>query len=79
MVNLCVEVIEAMEQIMTPINLSKLLEPFKGKWVTLTRDERTVLGFGDSMDEALDAASKKGVSSPFLIKAPDLSEVAFFF
>ena len=64
---------------MTLINLTKILAPFKGKWVTLTRDEKTVLGSGDTMDQALNEATHKGESNPFLIKVPDLADISFFF
>ena len=64
---------------MIPINLSHILEPFKGKWVTLTRDEKTVLGSGNTMDEALNEATIKGESNPFLIKVPNIADISFFF
>ena len=54
-----------------PIHLAKLLSPYRGKWVTLTRDEKAVLGSGDTIDEALKAAEQKGELLPFLIKVPD--------
>ena len=56
-----------------PIRLAKLLAPYKGKWVTLTQDEKRVLGSGHTIDEALKAAEKKGELMPFLIKVPDES------
>ena len=62
-----------------PIHLAKLLEPYRGKWVTLTRDEKVVLGSGDTIDEALKAAEEKGELLPFLIKVPDESTSAFLY
>ena len=62
-----------------PIQLAKLLEPYRGKWVTLTRDEKAVLGSGDTIDEALKAAEEKGELLPFLIKVPDESTSAFLY
>ena len=56
-----------------PINLANLLEPYRGKWVTLTRDEKVVLGSGNTMDEALKAAEAKGEFMPLLMKVPDWS------
>ena len=61
-----------------PIHLAKLLEPYKGKWVTLTKDEKRVLGSGDTIDEALKKAKEKGDFFPLLIKVPDASTAALF-
>ena len=68
-----------MSHIEEPIHLAKLLAPYKGKWVTLTKDEKTVLGSGNTIDEALKAAEKKGELMPFLIKVPDESTTAIFY
>ena len=62
-----------------PIHLAKLLEPFRGKWVTLTKDEKTVLGSGDTIDEALKAAEKMGELLPFLIKVPEKATTALLY
>lgn len=62
-----------------PVNLAKLLAPYKGKWVTLTKDEKSVLGAGNTIDEALKAAEKKGELFPFLIKVPDETTGAFLY
>ena len=59
--------------------LGKLLAPHAGKWVTLSRDEKTVLGVSDNMNTAVKEAKTKGENFPLLIKAPDLSTTAFFF
>ena len=62
-----------------PIHLAKLLAPYKGKWVTMTKDEKKVLGSGRTIDEALKAAEEKGELMPFLIKVPDESTSALIF
>lgn len=54
-----------------PINLGKLLSPFKGEWVTLSHDEKRVLGHGNDINDALRQARDKGEDRPILIKAPD--------
>ena len=54
-----------------PINLVKLLRPYKGEWVALTHDEKKVLGHGKSIDAALAGAKRAGESKPFLMKVPD--------
>jgi hypothetical protein len=68
-----------MRDIKEPIRLAKLLAPYKGKWVTMTQDEKRVLGFGDTIDEALKAAEEKGELMPFLIKVPDESTSALLY
>ena len=60
------------------IHLAKLLKPYAGKWVTLSKDEKNVLGVGDTIDTALKQAKEKGEFHPLLIKAPDSSAGAFF-
>ena len=54
-----------------PTDLSKLLKPFAGEWVTLSRDESHVVGHGGTIDEAINQAHKKGEKHPVLIKSPD--------
>ena len=54
-----------------PINLVKLLRPYKGEWVALTHDEKKVLGHGKSIDAALAGAKRAGEARPFLMKVPD--------
>ncbi len=54
-----------------PIHLAKLLLPHKGKWVALSHDETRVVGVGVTLDEALEAAKKKGEEKPVIIKSPD--------
>ena len=61
-----------------PTHLADLLKPYRGKWVTLSRDEKHVLGSGDSIDSALEQAREKGEFYPLLIKSPDSSTAAFF-
>lgn len=54
-----------------PIHLAKLLAPHKGKWVALSHDEKSVVGVGTTIDEALEQAKAKGDERPILIKSPD--------
>jgi hypothetical protein len=54
-----------------PIHLTNLLSPYKGKWVALSHDETRVVGAGVTLDEALEAAKKKGEEKPVIIKSPD--------
>ena len=59
-------------------SLGKLLAPHAGKWVTLSKDEKTVLGVSNNMDVAIKQAKEKGEDFPLLIKAPDGSTIVFF-
>ena len=61
-----------MKQLEEPGRLIKLLEPFKGKWVTLTIDEKEVLGSGDTIDEALKQAKERSGQMPLLMYVPEL-------
>jgi len=54
-----------------PIDLTKLLGRYQGEWVALSRDEKTVLGHGTSLDAALSQAKQRGEDRPIVIKAPD--------
>ena len=54
-----------------PIDLTKLLAPYKGEWVALSHDEKAVLGHGRTIDEALQGAKERGEEHPILIKSPD--------
>ena len=56
-----------------PIDLTKLLKPYKGQWVALSQDEKRILGHGKSLDEALAAARKVEEGRPLLVKVPDES------
>lgn len=67
-----------MPQTTPPRHLARLLEPYAGKWVALSNDEKLVLGVGDTIDIALEQAREKGEFNPLLIKAPDSSVSAFF-
>ena len=49
---------------------SKLYKKYKGLWVALGEDERTVLGFGSTAKEAISKAKKKTRKTPFLMRVP---------
>lgn len=60
-----------MSETREPIHLAKLLAPHKGKWVALSHDEKSVVGVGTTIDEALDEAKARGEQRPIIIKSPD--------
>ncbi|MEK7065969.1 MAG: DUF5678 domain-containing protein [Patescibacteria group bacterium] len=50
---------------------SKLYKKYKGMWVALASDEKTVLGVGKTVREALIKARTKTTETPFLTLIPD--------
>lgn len=59
------------------IDLPHLLRPYEGKWVALDENKTRVVGFGDSIEEALKVAKKSGVSRPIILKASNESSSYF--
>ncbi|MEK7556007.1 MAG: DUF5678 domain-containing protein [Patescibacteria group bacterium] len=53
------------------INWTKIYKKYKGNWVALAADEKTVLGAGKTVREALDQAKKKSNKTPFLTRVPE--------
>ena len=54
-----------------PIDLRELLKSHKGEWVALSHDEKRVLGYGTSLDEALEMAKQNAPTErPLVIKVP---------
>ena len=49
---------------------TKLYKKYKGLWVALSEDEKTVLGVGKTVQEALSLARKKTDKTPFLTRIP---------
>ena len=54
-----------------PIDLTKLLRPYRGEWVALSHDEKQVVGHGKTIDEAVGKAKKYGERRPIIVRAPD--------
>lgn len=53
------------------IDWTKIYQKYKGMWVALANDERTVLGVGKTVKEAILQAQKKGNYSPILTRMPE--------
>lgn len=49
---------------------TKLFENYKGQWVALEDDEKTVIAHGKNAQEVWDEARKK-ISKPILMQVPD--------
>lgn len=55
---------------MTAIDWSSIYKKYKGLWVALKDDEKTVVASGRSAKDVLDKACKKGYQAPILTKMP---------
>jgi Family of unknown function (DUF5678) len=53
------------------IDWTKIQEKYKGLWVALASDEKTVLGAGKTVQEAVAQAKEKTEETPFLTRMPD--------
>ena len=53
-----------------PIDLTKLLGPYRGEWVALSHDEKQILGHGKTIEDAL-VTLKDTEERPLLIKVSD--------
>ena len=47
-----------------------IYKKYKGKWVALTPDEKSVISSGKTAKEVYDQAHKKGFKEPILMKVP---------
>lgn len=55
---------------MKQIDWKDLSKNYKGLWVALRQDEKTVLSSGKSAKKVYDQAKEKGVKVPILYKVP---------
>lgn len=55
---------------MKQINWTDLSKNYKGLWVALKEDEKTVVSSGKNAKKVYDEAMKKGVEIPILYKVP---------
>lgn len=54
------------------INWTSIYEHFKGLWVALSDDEKTVIASGKTVKEALTKAKQKGHEAPILAHMPSM-------
>ncbi len=52
------------------VDLSQVIKKYKGKWVALKDDEKTVVATGKTVKEALESAKKNGFQKPILFRVP---------
>ena len=53
------------------INWTKIQKKYKGMWVALLDDEKTVVGSGTTLQKALELARKKGHGDPIVVRMPE--------
>lgn len=52
------------------INWTKIFKKYKGLWVGLKDDEKTVVASGKSVKEVMEKARRKGYEKPILFRVP---------
>lgn len=57
------------------IDWTKIYREYKGKWVALKDDERTVIGVGKTAKLALLRAKKSGYQDPILHRVPAVNRL----
>lgn len=55
---------------MTAINWSSIYKKYKGLWVALKDDEKSVIASGKTAMDVMDKAQKKGFKQPILVRMP---------
>jgi hypothetical protein len=53
------------------IDWTKIYKKYRGLWVALKDDEKTVVGSGKTAREALEKAREKGYEKPILTRMPE--------
>lgn len=56
---------------MSAINWSTIFKQYKGLWVALKDDEKTVIASGKTAKEAQEIALRKGYREPILTRMPE--------
>lgn len=52
------------------IDWTKIYKKYKGLWVGLKKDEKTVVAAGETIKEVMEKAQKKGCKQPILFRVP---------
>jgi hypothetical protein len=55
---------------MKTIDLTKVYRDYKGKWVALKDDQKTVISSAKTLEEAAQLAEKKGFKNPIFMQIP---------
>ena len=51
-------------------DFTEIYKKYKGKWVALTADEKTVVASGKTLKKILEDAKKKGFEHPIVMRIP---------
>ncbi len=57
---------------MTPIDWTHICQQYRGKWVAMKSDHKTVAGAGSTLAQAKAQAEKNGCSETFLTRIPSI-------
>jgi hypothetical protein len=55
---------------MAAIDWTKIYKKYRGLWVALKKDNKTVIASGQTLKEAIEKAKKKGYKEPILFRVP---------
>jgi hypothetical protein len=58
--------------VMRAINRTTIVKAYKGKWIALKDDQRSVVASGRSVKAVLEEARKKGHRNPIITRVPRL-------
>jgi len=53
------------------INWTTIYKKYSGRWVAMREDEKTVVGSGKTLKEAVEEARKKGYEHPIVTRMPE--------
>ena len=53
-----------------PIDWTKIYQKYKGLWVALKDDEKTVVASGNTVKEAVNKAKERGYQNPIMFRVP---------
>lgn len=52
------------------IDFTKIYQKYKGLWVALKKDNKTVVSSGKTVKEVIEKAKRKGCKDPILFRVP---------
>jgi Family of unknown function (DUF5678) len=55
---------------MRAINRNAIAKAYRGKWIALKSDRRTIVASGSSVQAVLEAAKRKGTRDPIVTRMP---------
>lgn len=52
------------------IDWTRIYKKYKGKWIALREDEKTVITYGETVKDVMEKSQRKGVKLPILFRVP---------